>query len=189
VDVVDLQGKPLTRANNERLTGVTRDDIREAMSRRKKALNVAKEARKTSRLLLHTPASAAIAAQRDRAHAEQQAVTRPEPPTTVQAVRPDLAADVEKLVSEAASKGVQSGRERRSGAVNFADINAALGFGASGGEGGRENDNRPDADDVAAILAGQPWRMDDHADMEIVNDGDDGPTPVDAYDILGTRIA
>jgi transposase InsO family protein len=168
VDVCDLQSRPLTRAMNERLTGVTQDDVRQAMSRRKKAMNVAKEARKTSRVLLHTPVSGAIAAQRERAIAAQEATAPPDPPAIVQAVRPDIASDVDKVVCDAESKAVQSAGERRAKPLDLAAFNAIAGIDHWGRDAETEERKRPSAAYVDAILSGRAGgcRVDDDDEDE-----------------------
>jgi putative transposase len=128
VDVCDLDGRPICRAEESRLCGVTQDDIRTSASRRKRARRIMREAHSEHvHAVRHTSVSAAIEAQRNRNRSQQRKTPPPEPPTSIKPVRPDLRGDVEKLASDVDWNGVQKAVKRMSRKrLDFAEINRAL---------------------------------------------------------------
>ncbi len=189
VDVTDLQGRPITRAANSRLTGVSQDDIREGQSRRKRARRLAREARgEAVYALKHNNVSAAIAAQRNRNRSTQQDVPAPDPPAAIKAVRPDLREGVERIAAEHRADGARTAAKRRVAAVDFAAINRALlGIRPSEGEPiPARSERRIPRRNVDAILAS--GRLDDGPVEDTDIDGDDGSAPLDAFEAIGKTI-
>jgi len=158
------------------------------MSRRKRARKLAKEAlAETPYVLRHSNVTAAIAAQRNRNRSEQTATPPPEPPDAIKAVRPDLRADVTKMTAKQRLDGARTVGKRRSTAVDFGAINTALGLGA-GAEHGKLGDSnrRATAANADAVLAS--GCLDDGLDTDHDIDGEDGSTPGDAFDAIGSSI-
>jgi transposase InsO family protein len=128
VDVCELDGRPICRATEDRLRGVDPADIRTAMSRRKHARAIAREAAVESPYAgKYGDVQAAVKAMQNRRKAEIVDLPPPPAPKIVQATRPDLAADVARLHSEAPSKPVREEPERPS-LFSAEDIAAALQF-------------------------------------------------------------
>lgn len=169
------------KAPNDRLTGATQDDIRTAMSRRKRARKIARDARTESvHATRHSTVSAVIAAQRDRNKLEQSETPQPEPPTSVKAVRPDIREDVERIASEADPKGARTHLKRRSNAASLADL-----CGATDSLDSEKPSRRKHAFADELLATGS---LDGEPDELNIVEGDEGSKPIDAFSLLGGSI-
>jgi putative transposase len=183
VDVCDLDGRPIARATNDRLTGATQEDIRVAASRRKKARKAAREfIADAPATLRHSTVTGIIAAQRKRNESEQNPTPEPDPPASVRVVRPDLGEAVSALPREDDSTAGRTAAKRRSSAADLAAMNEALGLGGALDDEATE----PEADgNIDALLTSGV--MDDTDTMDDSPD-DDGPPSGDAFAALGKSI-
>ncbi|GJM25071.1 MAG: hypothetical protein DHS20C16_14860 [Phycisphaerae bacterium] len=181
VDVCDLNGRPVAKATNDRLTGATQDDIRTAMSRRKRARKIAREAASESaHATRRSTVSAVIAAQHDRNKSEQIDTPPTDPPISVKAVRPDLREAVERIASGATSSSDQARTNRRSNSANLSDLCGDTGS-LKGDKPMRRKHAHADELLTTRSLDGESDEMD-------VVEGDEGSKPIDAFSLLGGAI-
>ncbi len=182
VDVLDLNGRLIVRAFNDQLEGISRDDIRTANSRARKAKKIAKQYRTEAPYAArHSTASGAIDVQRKRNKSLQQDTPPPPTPDTVKLVRPDLQEDIAALEQD--STDVRRRVKRPSMVIDFEAVNRSL-LGDDEPTSEEQVDDRIDDAVADRILSG--GIMDFASDDEL--DDGDGASTIDDLGIDESEI-
>jgi transposase InsO family protein len=174
VDVLTLDGKPVCRARHDVLTGTQPDDIKRAARRRKAALKAAREGAAAVPVIRQSNVAAIRAEQVARRRDEIAESLPPDPPRLVQAVRPDVAADVARISDDAVARPARAEREYDGPPIqiDFTELEehtSSAAFVSDGADTGI---------DTSVLTDGTlSLRQDD-----IASDGDD--PIVDAFDLL-----